>query len=293
MAIPKIASYTLPETEYFPENKVNWTIDPNRAVLLVHDMQEYFLNFFDTSAQPVPQLIHNIAQLQSKARELGIPVIYTAQPANQDLNERALLTDFWGPGLTEETAIVSELAPQQGDVQLTKWRYSAFKKSPLLDYLHETGRDQIIISGVYGHIGILSTTLEAFMLDVQPFVVGDAIADFSAEEHAFTLKYIVGRAGAVKSTEQTLCEMNSDQTQLSLEVMRQDVAAILELDLEDVEADENLLFLGLDSIRAMTLLEKWKAKGANISFAQMMESVTLAEWWRLIEAQPSQETQAA
>ncbi len=295
MAIPKIASYSLPGLDQFPTNKVNWTIDPNRAVLLIHDMQEYFVNFFDTRAEPVPSLKQHIKALKAAANQAGIPVIYTAQPANQDPKERALLTDFWGPGLSEETAILPELAPQQGDLELTKWRYSAFKKSPLLDYLKEKGRDQIIITGVYGHIGILSTSLEAFMLDIQPFVIGDAIADFSSEDHRFTLNYIVGRAGAVKSAAQAIEEISLPVSDaLSLKSMQKDVAELLELEVEDVEPEENLLFLGLDSIRAMTLLEKWKAKGADVSFAQLMENVTLQEWWQLIEPRVNgKQTEAA
>lgn len=86
----------------------------------------------------------------------------------------SIIERFLGPGLSEETAIIAPLAPESGDVQLTKWRYSAFKKSPLLDWLRETGRDQLIITGVYAHIGILSTALDAFMFDIQPFVIGDA-----------------------------------------------------------------------------------------------------------------------
>ncbi len=45
MAIPKIASYSIPLAETFPKNKVHWHVQADRAVLLIHDMQKYFINF--------------------------------------------------------------------------------------------------------------------------------------------------------------------------------------------------------------------------------------------------------
>jgi len=46
MAIPKLTGYALPGAADLPSNKVSWTMEPARAALLIHDMQEYFLNFW-------------------------------------------------------------------------------------------------------------------------------------------------------------------------------------------------------------------------------------------------------
>ena len=281
MAIPKIASYKIPQSETFPENTVDWKIDPKKAVVLVHDLQTYFLNFFDKTKSPVPELLENVRQVLDNARAANIPVIYTAQPANQEPNERALLTDFWGAGLTQDTDIALEVSPQAGDIQYTKWRYSAFKKTPLLQWMQEEQRDQLIIVGVYGHIGILSTALDAFMLDIKPFVIGDAIADFSEEDHLHTLKYVAGRSGCVKSVNEFIktIKPSDSSSALSLESMRKDVADILDVDLDEVDVDENLIFLGLDSIRVMTLHSRWKALGFNVELAEMVALHTIKDWW--------------
>ncbi|UTZ21577.1 isochorismatase family protein [Vibrio campbellii] len=281
MAIPKIASYKIPQSETFPENTVGWKIDPKKAVVLVHDLQTYFLNFFDKTKSPVPELLENVRQVLDNARAANIPVIYTAQPANQEPNERALLTDFWGAGLTQDTDIAPEVSPQAVDIQYTKWRYSAFKKTPLLQWMQEEQRDQLIIVGVYGHIGILSTALDAFMLDIKPFVIGDAIADFSEEDHLHTLKYVAGRSGCVKSVNEFIktIKPSDSSSALSLESMRKDVADILDVDLDEVDVDENLIFLGLDSIRVMTLHSRWKALGFNVELAEMVALHTIKDWW--------------
>ncbi|SQJ25719.1 isochorismatase [Salmonella enterica subsp. enterica] len=45
MAIPKLQSYALPTALDIPTNKVNWAFEPERAALLIHDMQDYFVSF--------------------------------------------------------------------------------------------------------------------------------------------------------------------------------------------------------------------------------------------------------
>ncbi|EAQ53903.1 MULTISPECIES: isochorismatase family protein [Vibrio] len=286
MTIPKIASYDLPEHHEFPINRTNWTIEPSKAVLLIHDMQEYFVSYYEADSSPMADILTNIQQLKHVAKQAGIPVVYTAQPANQDPKDRALLTDFWGPGLNgDHTPVVSTLAPESDDIEYVKWRYSAFKKTPLLDYMKDNQKTQLIISGIYGHIGILSTALDAFMLDVQPFIIGDAIADFSREDHIHTLNYISGRTGSIKTLDKAIAEINpNEESILSLNVLQSDVAETLGVSYEEIDVNENLIFMGLDSMRAMTLVEKWNKQGANISFAQLIEAVSLQEWWQAIEA---------
>ncbi|MEV1002662.1 isochorismatase family protein [Nonomuraea sp. NPDC050202] len=181
-----------------------WQLDRSRAALLIHDMQHYFLRPFAADQAPLADLMANILALRERCTELGIPILYSLQPGGQHLDDRGLLADLWGTGPgpdPSDTGVPDALAPRPGDVRLTKRRYSAFFGTLLDETLTELGRDQLIIVGVYAHIGVLATTLDAFMHDIQAFVVADAVADFSADHHATALRYIGQRCGAVRSTE--------------------------------------------------------------------------------------------
>lgn len=66
------------------------------------------------------------------------------------------------------------------------------------------GADQLVICGVYAHIGVLASAVDAFSNDVQPFVVADAVADFSARDHRFALEYAVRKCAVVVTAEDVL-----------------------------------------------------------------------------------------
>ncbi|MGC5396772.1 isochorismatase family protein [Streptomyces sp. DT20] len=203
MALPTIAPYPMPRAEELPANRVEWTVDPARAVLLVHDLQNYFLSAYDRRSAPVPELLSHVAQLRKQAKRIGVPVLYTAQPGGQSPDERGLQQDFWGPGLPGDphaAAIADDIAPDEDDAVLTKWKYSGFVRTDLLERLREQGRDQIVITGVYAHIGVLMTACDAWMQDIQAFVVADAVADFSAEDHAMALRWAAGKCAVVTRT---------------------------------------------------------------------------------------------
>lgn len=206
--IPEIVPYPMPTD--LPSNVAQWTVDPNRAVLLVHDMQRFFLRPFNGQA-PVPELTANAARLRRTAAALGMPVAYTAQPGGMTTEQRGLLKDFWGVGMTPSAAdreVVEPVAPADGDWLLTKWRYSAFFNTELRSLMWRAGRDQLVICGVYAHVGVLMSAVEAFTYDIQPFLVADAIADFSEAEHRLALDYAAGRCAMVASTDDVLSQLS-------------------------------------------------------------------------------------
>ncbi|MFI0416714.1 phosphopantetheine-binding protein [Spongiactinospora sp. 9N601] len=69
---------------------------------------------------------------------------------------------------------------------------------------------------------------------------------------------------------------------LTPERVREDVAEVLSAPAADIPEDENLLDRGLDSIRVMTLVERWRAAGVETTFVELAERPTLSDWYRLV-----------
>ncbi|GIF42945.1 isochorismatase family protein [Actinoplanes xinjiangensis] len=206
MPLNRIPSYRMPHDEDLPSAEVSWRPNPSRAVVLVHDMQQYFLRPFAAGRSPRTELVSNTAALLAAARAAGVPVLYTAQPGSMSREDRGLLFDFWGPGMSADDTdrgIVDDIAPLPGEKILTKWRYSAFYRSDLETWMRAADRDQLIVCGVYAHVGCLATVCDAFHRDIEPFLVADAIADFSLEHHLMALRYAAGRCAVPLTTAST------------------------------------------------------------------------------------------
>ncbi|WAZ26994.1 phosphopantetheine-binding protein [Streptomyces cinnabarinus] len=72
---------------------------------------------------------------------------------------------------------------------------------------------------------------------------------------------------------------------LTVERIRADVADCLGEEPADIPLDENLVDYGLDSVRIMALLERWRHEyDAKADFADLAEQPAVAAWARLLGA---------
>jgi len=210
MGLPRISGYRLPLEPELPPVRVPWALDPSRAALLVHDMQKYFVGAYPADGPPIADVIANVGALRRACDACRIPVFFSAQRGGQTRQSRGLQADLWGPGMhasPDHEPIVDALAPAADDRFLTKHRYSAFQRTTFEADLGALGRDQLIVTGIYASIGCLLTAADAFMRDIEPFVVADAVADFSRAGHDLALTYVVERCGALTTTSRLVEEL--------------------------------------------------------------------------------------
>ncbi len=74
---------------------------------------------------------------------------------------------------------------------------------------------------------------------------------------------------------------------LTLEGLRQAIAKQLEIDASEIQNDDNLFMLGLDSVSLMTLVGQWRELGVSVEFQDLVEEPTLADWQNRLKRNPA------
>ncbi|MEU4775487.1 phosphopantetheine-binding protein [Micromonospora sp. NPDC023644] len=70
--------------------------------------------------------------------------------------------------------------------------------------------------------------------------------------------------------------------QLTAATIRADVAEMLHRRPDESFDTEDLFDCGLDSVRLMTLIERWREAGAEVSFVDLAERPTVEHWVKLL-----------
>jgi maleamate amidohydrolase len=159
--------------------------------LLIVDMCRAYLDPASPlycAAEPVRD---SIIPLAAVARTAGIPVIFTrveyAHPSDGGLFRRKIAAlacfDTGNPLADFDPA----LAPQTGDMVLTKQFPSAFFGTPLAGLLTAQGVDTLLVTGVSTSGCIRATAVDALCHGFRPLVVTDCVGDRTAEIQAANL----------------------------------------------------------------------------------------------------------
>lgn len=155
----------MPGEECLDYNKIQWNLSADRVVLLVHDMQNYWVDLYADRAP----LVSHISSLVTTFRNARPPVFFCRGERAKSRFERGLGLTVWGDGLKaahvrdEDCQIITALAPRADEYVIEKPRYSAFFQTELGPTLRKMNRDQVIVCGVFAHHGVMVSCIDGYI----------------------------------------------------------------------------------------------------------------------------------
>lgn len=183
----------------------------DRCALLVIDMQNENLKDdggyarHGTEVGGLAGVAAAIRDLLGAARAAEVPVFYTEfiHRSRHGVN----LND--GPGLyvhrdaeyvsevhegTWQAQTIDDLAPQPGDVVLTKTRASAFHGTPLTAQLLNRGIRSVVLTGMITQGCVLHSHADALMQGFYPVVARDGVGSYEEEWHELAMRWMARKS---------------------------------------------------------------------------------------------------
>jgi nicotinamidase-related amidase len=165
------------------------SIDKSRTAVLIMDYQNDIVGMLPEKEQG--PLLDRAAAVLKGARRAGMPVIYIVVRFRDGYPEINPRNKFFGSlkesGRLREGAPGAEVnatvAPQPGDVVVTKRRVGAFSTTDLETTLRAKNIDTLVLFGISTSGVVLSTVRWAADMDYRMVVVADACADRDEEVH--------------------------------------------------------------------------------------------------------------
>lgn len=188
----------------------------DETALIIIDMQKDFLyhdGFGEFLGNDVTLLQRTIAPTQAVLRAwrtVGLTVIHTREGHLPDMSDcPPTKLDRWlAPHIGDAgpmgrimirgevgNAIVDELTPLPGEIEIDKPGKNAFYNTNLKAILNERGIRNLIVAGVTTDVCVFTTTTGANDHGINAIVLADCVASYSPERHLAALKIIKAQGG--------------------------------------------------------------------------------------------------
>jgi nicotinamidase-related amidase len=177
------------------------------TALLVMDVQAGIISRVSDSQS----LLQTLGQAITAARSAKIPVIYVVVGFRKGIPEigAATTNKSFGalksagfPGIEEPIQIDPAIAPQPGEMVVTKRRVSAFAGSDLEVILRGHKIGHLVLAGISTSGVVLSTLREAADKDYRLSVLSDGCADMDPEVHNVLLNKVFPHQADVLTVQQ-------------------------------------------------------------------------------------------
>ncbi len=161
---------------------------PDRAALLIIDMQRYFLDPASHAGVPSAAAVRaGVLSIKSVFEANGRPVIATRHLDGADPSSPMMR--WWSNRVEARdpmSALDEEIAARAHVVEKTA--YDAFYESTLEETLRAQNVSQLVITGVLTHLCVETTARAAFIRGFDVFIPVNATATYNRELHVGSLR---------------------------------------------------------------------------------------------------------
>ena len=185
-------------------------IERSKTAVLVMDCQNDIVGAYLSASQN--EFLARVSTVLGRARREGIPVIYVVvcfregypeigpgDIARRQIRESGRLREG-----TSDAEIHPAVAPQPGEVVVTKRRTGPFSTSDLAAVLNAQGIDTLVLMGIATSGVVLSTVRWASDIDYKLIVLSDCCADLDEEVHRVLTEKVFPRQATVITSQEFL-----------------------------------------------------------------------------------------
>jgi len=187
-----------------------FSLHTDRTAVLIMDYENDIVAMLPESVQM--SLLEKASTILKASRQAHMPVIYVVvrfRDGYPEINaQNKLFSGLKDSGRLREgtpgAEIHAKVAPQPGDIIVTKRRVGAFSTTDLETILRSKNINTIVLFGISTSGVVLSTVRWAADMDYKLAVISDACADVDAEVHRVLMDKIFPRQAAVVNTQEFL-----------------------------------------------------------------------------------------
>jgi isochorismate hydrolase len=156
--------------------------DRKEAVLIIVDVQDALMKQMDQEVGK--KVVRNIQTLLTFAKEMAIPV---------------LITEQYPKGLGKT---VSEIKTElEGIVPIEKLSFSCCGVETFNQELNQSGRKQVILTGIETHVCVLQTADDLIQKDFEVHALADAICSRRKLDWEIGLRWMEKKGAMISTTE--------------------------------------------------------------------------------------------
>ena len=175
--------------------------DENETAVVILDLISDFE--FDNGsklARAAQRIAGNVARLSTRARGVGVPIIYVNDNRGRWRSDRSELIARCSRPESLGRALVQRLAPDEEDYFIFKPKHSGFFATPLAALLEHLGTRTLVLTGVTTEQCVLFTAIDAYVRDYEIVVPRDCVAGLKHTSIALTFIGDILKARTVASS---------------------------------------------------------------------------------------------